>query len=99
VRERLATLHGDAPRWNSAAATRRTRHARDGAPADARHSPHDHRLIAEDEPLLAATCSDELARLWPELRVVATVGDGEAAVQQALALRPTCCSSTSACRA
>ena len=45
-------------------------------------------LIAEDEPLLAANLQAELARLWPELRVVASVGDGEAALQQALALQP-----------
>ncbi len=45
-------------------------------------------LIAEDEPLLAANLRTELARLWPELRVVASVGHGHAAVEQALALRP-----------
>lgn len=45
-------------------------------------------LIAEDEPLLAAHLKDELSRLWPQLSVVATVGHGEAAVQQALALCP-----------
>jgi DNA-binding LytR/AlgR family response regulator len=45
-------------------------------------------LIAEDEPLLAAALKAELARVWPELRVVATVGDGASAVEQALALRP-----------
>lgn len=45
-------------------------------------------LIAEDEPLLAAALQAELARAWPELRIVATVGDGLSAVQQALALRP-----------
>ncbi len=33
-------------------------------------------LIAEDEPLLAAALAAELARAWPELRIVATVGDG-----------------------
>lgn len=33
-------------------------------------------LIAEDEPLLAAQLSDALARLWPELTVVARVRDG-----------------------
>ena len=33
-------------------------------------------LIAEDEPLLAAELQAELARLWPELRVVASVGHG-----------------------
>ena len=45
-------------------------------------------LIAEDEPLLAANLQAELARLWPELRVVASVGHGAAAVERALALRP-----------
>ena len=45
-------------------------------------------LIAEDEPLLAAALAAELARAWPELRIVATVGDGASAVQQALRLQP-----------
>ena len=45
-------------------------------------------LIAEDEPLLAANLEAELARLWPGLRIVANVGHGAAAVEQALALRP-----------
>jgi DNA-binding LytR/AlgR family response regulator len=45
-------------------------------------------LIAEDEPLLAANLQAELQRLWPELKIVASVGHGEAAVQQALALQP-----------
>jgi DNA-binding LytR/AlgR family response regulator len=45
-------------------------------------------LIAEDEPLLAANLQAELARLWPELRIVASVGDGEAALLQSLALQP-----------
>ncbi|MBB1635920.1 LytTR family DNA-binding domain-containing protein [Cupriavidus sp. UME77] len=45
-------------------------------------------LIAEDEALLAADLQAELARLWPALNIVATVGDGEAAVAQALALQP-----------
>jgi len=45
-------------------------------------------LIAEDEPLLAANLQAELARLWPALRVVANVGDGGSAVENALALRP-----------
>ena len=45
-------------------------------------------LIAEDEPLLAANLQAELARLWPELSIVATVGHGEAALTQALALQP-----------
>jgi len=45
-------------------------------------------LIAEDEPLLAQALQAELARAWPELRVLAAVGDGATAVAQALALRP-----------
>ena len=45
-------------------------------------------LIAEDEPLLAESLKQDLARLWPELTVVNVVGDGQAAVQQALGLRP-----------
>jgi DNA-binding LytR/AlgR family response regulator len=45
-------------------------------------------LIAEDEPLLAANLQAELARAWPELRIVANVGHGAAAVEQALSLRP-----------
>jgi DNA-binding LytR/AlgR family response regulator len=45
-------------------------------------------LIAEDEPLLAQALQAELARAWPALTVVATVGDGASAVAQALALQP-----------
>ena len=45
-------------------------------------------LIAEDEPLLAAALKAELARAWPELRIVATVGDGASAVREALAHQP-----------
>ena len=45
-------------------------------------------LIAEDEPLLAANLQAELARAWPELRIVANVGHGAAAVEQSFALKP-----------
>ena len=45
-------------------------------------------LIAEDEPLLAQALVAELAHAWPELRVLATVGDGASAVVQALATQP-----------
>ena len=45
-------------------------------------------LIAEDEPILAATLAMTLRRLWPELDIVATAPNGIAAVEQALALRP-----------
>ena len=50
-----------------------------------------HALIAEDEPLLAEGLKAELARLWPELTVVACVGDGQSAVSQALLLQPQVC--------
>jgi len=50
-----------------------------------------HALIAEDEPLLAAALQADLARLWPELTVVARVADGLSATRQALALLPQVC--------
>jgi DNA-binding LytR/AlgR family response regulator len=48
-------------------------------------------LIAEDEPLLAESLRADLAALWPELQVVATVGDGSSAVAHALARGPDVC--------
>lgn len=45
-------------------------------------------LIAEDEALLAEDLQAELGRLWPGLKIVASVGDGGAAVEQTLALKP-----------
>jgi len=45
-------------------------------------------LIAEDEPLLAQALRDELATAWPELQILATVGDGRSAVREALNLLP-----------
>ncbi len=48
-------------------------------------------LIAEDEPLLAASLLAELRSLWPQLQVVASVGDGASAVSTALALTPDVC--------
>jgi DNA-binding LytR/AlgR family response regulator len=45
-------------------------------------------LIAEDEPLLAASLQATLQRLWPDLVIIASVTHGAAAVQQSLALRP-----------
>lgn len=48
-------------------------------------------LIAEDEPLIAAALRAELQAAWPALQVVAQVGDGLSAVQQALARRPRVC--------
>lgn len=45
-------------------------------------------LIAEDEPILAATLTKALQRLWPELEIAATCANGMDAVEQALALRP-----------
>ncbi len=48
-------------------------------------------LIAEDEPLLAQALQADLLREWPELRIVANVGDGAQALRQTLALRPSLC--------
>jgi DNA-binding LytR/AlgR family response regulator len=45
-------------------------------------------LIAEDEPLLAQALHAELAAAWPELQVLATAGDGQSAVREALRLLP-----------
>jgi DNA-binding LytR/AlgR family response regulator len=45
-------------------------------------------VIAEDEPLLAESLRKELGLLWPDLDVVAVVGDGESAVAEALTRRP-----------
>jgi len=38
-------------------------------------------VIAEDEPILRAQLKAKLARIWPELHIVAEVGDGEAALE------------------
>jgi DNA-binding LytR/AlgR family response regulator len=48
-------------------------------------------LIAEDEPLLAEGLKQDLAALWPQLQIVATVGDGASALESALALQPRLC--------
>ncbi len=48
-------------------------------------------VLAEDEPLLAQALQADLARLWPGLRIVATVGDGLQAAEQALQQRPDVC--------
>ena len=45
-------------------------------------------LIAEDEPILAATLAAALQRQWPGLDLVANCGNGIEALQQALALQP-----------
>ncbi|MDY0961220.1 LytTR family DNA-binding domain-containing protein [Massilia sp. CFBP9026] len=45
-------------------------------------------LIAEDEPILAATLAKTLQGLWPELEIVGKAPNGLEAVEQALALRP-----------
>src|SRR5450830_933970 len=45
-------------------------------------------LIAEDEPILAATLAATLNRLWPELAIVATCAHGQAALERALELKP-----------
>jgi DNA-binding LytR/AlgR family response regulator len=72
----------------------RRRHAGHGDSAAARvmqMNAEPTALIAEDEPLLAAALQAELATAWPELRIAAVVGDGEAALQRALQLAPDLC--------
>ena len=54
-------------------------------------TPHPRALIAEDEPLLAAGLRADLAAVWPELQVVASVGDGLQAAALTLAHRPEVC--------
>lgn len=46
-------------------------------------------IIAEDEPILRAQLKTKLGKLWPELRVLADVGDGEAALQAITAQQPS----------
>jgi DNA-binding LytR/AlgR family response regulator len=91
VRDRLATVYGTHAAFELIANTS-IRNMRQG------HNrleimtptalPRPTALIAEDEPLLAAALAADLAAVWPELHVVATVGDGLSAVTQALALQP-----------
>ena len=38
-------------------------------------------IIAEDEPILRAQLEAKLAKLWPELAIAASVGDGAAALE------------------
>jgi DNA-binding LytR/AlgR family response regulator len=45
-------------------------------------------LIAEDEPPIAAALQRELARAWPALQIVATVGNGHDAIEGIAALQP-----------
>lgn len=49
---------------------------------------HPSALIAEDEPLLARALQAELALVWPQLQIVACVGDGASAVEAALQIQP-----------
>src|SRR5687768_4957146 len=46
-------------------------------------------IIAEDEPLLADELREHLAVLWPELRIVAVVHDGAAALRAIENYAPT----------
>lgn len=46
-------------------------------------------IIAEDEPILRAQLRTKLGRLWPDLRIVAEVGDGETALEAIIGHQPT----------
>ncbi|MBK7471743.1 MAG: response regulator transcription factor [Betaproteobacteria bacterium] len=45
-------------------------------------------IIAEDEPILRAQLKSKLGKLWPELQIVADVGDGELALEAIEEHRP-----------
>jgi DNA-binding LytR/AlgR family response regulator len=45
-------------------------------------------IIAEDEPILRTQLKTKLNKLWPELQIVADVGDGEVALEMIAAHRP-----------
>lgn len=45
-------------------------------------------VIAEDEPILRAQLKAKLAKMWPDLKIVADVGDGESALEAIDAFRP-----------
>ncbi len=45
-------------------------------------------IIAEDEPILRAQLKTKLTRLWPELKILADVGDGEAALEAIAEFKP-----------
>jgi DNA-binding LytR/AlgR family response regulator len=45
-------------------------------------------IIAEDEPILRAQLKSKLSKLWPELWIVADVGDGELALEAITEHRP-----------
>ena len=46
-------------------------------------------IIAEDEPILRAQLKAKLGKLWPELKILADVGDGEAALEAIAEHRPS----------
>lgn len=46
-------------------------------------------VIAEDEPILRAQLKTKLTKLWPDLDIVADVGDGEAALEAISEHHPT----------
>ena len=52
--------------------------------------PSPRALLAEDEPVLREELVELLARLWPELEIVAKVGDGVAALRALDTDRPDC---------
>ncbi len=46
-------------------------------------------IIAEDEPILRAQLKAKLIKLWPDLSILADVGDGEAALEAIAEHQPT----------
>ena len=54
-------------------------------------------VIAEDEPLIRREIREMLAQLWPELTILAEVGDGVEALAAVERYHPHVSSSTSRC--
>ena len=100
LRERLAAFFGDRGAAGAAASS-----APHGVRAEIRcrsRSAHERpctALIADDEPLLRERLAAHLARLWPELQVVAQARNGREAVELFDDTRPRSSSSTCTCRA
>ena len=83
LRERLQAFYGGerAARAGRARAARRACRDRRSEDADHRDSEPTTALIADDEPLLRERLRSHLARLWPELEIVAEARNGREAVE------------------
>jgi hypothetical protein len=96
VRERLAAVYGNAATFEFQAESGQGARTRIVIPLQ----PHEgHRRHRRRRTAAGAGAAAELAQAWPELRSRRQRGRRRLGRAQALRTRPTCCSSTSACRA